>query len=79
MKYNKFKKKLTLLGLVFMTTLNSSGSKGVINEKVAFDKNMIQKELDIDSDTYVIQGICEVDDYLFVTAYNDSISKSSNL
>lgn len=62
-----------------MTTLNSSGSKGVINEKVAFDKNMIQKELDIDSDTYVIQGICEVDDYLFVTAYNDSISKSSKV
>lgn len=79
MKYNKLKKKLTLLGLVFMTTLNSSGSKGVINEKVPFDKNMIQQELDVDSDSYVIQGICVVDDYIFVSAYNDSISKPSKV
>ena len=79
MKYNKLKKKLTLLGLVFMTTLNSSGSKGVINEKIPFDKNLIQKEIDIDSDSYVIQGICVIDNYIFVTAYNDLISKSSKV
>ena len=79
MKYNKLKKKLTLLGLIFMTTLNSSGSKGVINERVPFDKNLIQKEVDIDSDSYIIQGITLVDDYIFVTAYNDSISKSSKV
>ena len=79
MKYNKLKKKLALLGLVFMTTLNSSGSKGVINEKVPFDKNMIQQELDVDSDSYVIQGICVVDNYIFVSAYNDSISKPSKV
>lgn len=79
MKYTKFKKKLTLLGLVLMTTLNSSGSKGVINERIPFDKNLIHKELDIDSDTYVIQGICVIDDYIFITAYNDSISKSSKV
>lgn len=79
MKYNKLKKKLTLLGLVFMTTLNSSGSKGVINEKIPFDKNLIQNEIDIDSDSYVIQGICVIDNYIFVTAYNDLISKSSKV
>ena len=79
MKNSKLRKKITLLSLVFMTTLNSSGSKGVINEKIPFDKNLIQKEIDIDSDSYVIQGICVIDDYIFVTAYNDSISKSSKV
>ena len=79
MNMKKFKKKLTLLSLVLMTTLSSSGSKGVLNERIPFDKNQIRNEIDIEKDSYVIQGICVVDDYIFVSLYNDLISKSSKV
>lgn len=79
MNIKKLKKKLTLLSLILMTSLSSSGAKGVLNEKITYDKNQIRNEIDIEKDSYVIQGICVVDKYIFVSLYNDSISKSSKV
>ncbi len=79
MNLKKLKKQLTVLSLCLMTTLQSGSAHPHNKEYVPFDDGIKRTEYDINSEYYVIQGICIVDDFIFVTAYNDIKSESSKV
>ena len=79
MNLKNLKRKLTIFTLCLMTTLQSGSANPVNREFVPFNKDIPRTEFDINSEYYVIQGICIVDDYIFITAYNDLKTVSSKV
>jgi len=76
---NKIKKKIMLLSLLLMTSLNTIGDTTRSEETVSISESDILDEQDIEHGDYVLQGITMIDDYIAVTAYNDDCSINSKL
>ena len=76
---NKIKKKIMLLSLLLMTSLNTMGDTTRTEETVSISESDILDEQDIEHGDYVLQGITMIDDYIAVTAYNDDCSINSKL
>ena len=79
MNMKKFKRQLSILALCLMTTLQNGSAHPNNKTFVPFNNDINRLEFDINSEYYVIQGICVVDDFIFITAYNDLKNVSSKV